>query len=627
MAPRTNSCSYYPAKYRYCLIFTLFFIVLIHSIIFDVEYLAILKPEQQETLVIESPSQQTHHRNILHNNESFNQLLQSKLDISSKHKHYPSSWQELNQQLLCPIKYSTTYYPLQSLSSTEHFTNSQERILKKLYQQQFIPDNDCSNPNIKYLVFDIKLRDYSGLGATLYGSLIKYLTRALMTNRTFLVQGRFDWTIDKSYCSNPNNGKYMDGIDCYFIPLSNCNEYIKNYLKQHNLVGDDHLAKPGLFEKEDVYIGSLDGLDCNLGDEILMKPNDPKNKPCPHRIIYINRKPKIGWGFKPTPKSMQQWLLNDEQELLTYLVPYHAVTAAFLIRPRPEIWNIVLHRVRDSLVQTSRNLQFNPFKSIAFPIRASDKCRNADKKYGHDGEMVCWDYHKLLKILNAVKYLNDYGLDTENNGNEWRLDTVIVTSEDHVYLRNTIETITDYVDDTGFKWNVVTNVNDYTVGEGTTKFKKYEKRPDRDITNGTGMSLESDVIVSGLVSFMLQVMNSKYLIYNDQSNWLRMIWDFKSHLNCESLFWRDQLKITQFDTVYDGYIDSQCVEMVSMGFQQQIRGMNTSHIKLPFPLWTVMKQLNLTPRRFRDKFGIDLTENGWHHQCHPRWDSLRPKKK
>ena len=270
--------------------------------------------------------------------------------------------------------------------------------------------NDCSNPNIKYLVFDIKLRDYSGLGATLYGSLIKYLTRALMTNRTFLVQGQFDWTIDKLYC-NDHNGNYMDGINCYFMSLSNCNKYVKDYLKQHNLIGDNHMAiKYGTFEKEDVYIGNWDNLDCNLGADILMDPNDTKNKPCTHRIIYINKRPKWGWGFKPEPRMMQQWLLNNEQELFSYLVPYHAVTAAFLIRPKPEIWNIILNRVRNSLLQSQdgtndHKFLFNPLKTIAFPIRASDKCKNTDKVYGHYGEMECWDYHQLLNTCMLCMFL------------------------------------------------------------------------------------------------------------------------------------------------------------------------------------------------------------------------------
>ena len=135
------------------------------------------------------------------------------------------------------------------------------------------------------------------------------------------------------------------------------------------------------------------------------------------------------------------------------------------------------------------------------------------------------------------------------------------------------------------------------------------------------------MIVSGLVSFMLQVMNSKYLIYNDQSNWLRMIWDFSSHLNCHNIFYENDMKIKQFGEIYNKFIDTHCIEMVSKGFQQQIKKMNTSHIKLSYPLWTVIHNLDLNPIKFKQKFGIDITNNGWYHFCHKRWDRLKPKVK
>ena len=49
---------------------------------------------------------------------------------SNMNKKYPSSWIDLNNQLFCPIKYSLTLNPINTIS------NGAERLLKAIYKLQ-----------------------------------------------------------------------------------------------------------------------------------------------------------------------------------------------------------------------------------------------------------------------------------------------------------------------------------------------------------------------------------------------------------------------------------------------------------------------------------------------------------
>ena len=58
-----------------------------------------------------------------------------------------NNWIELNNQLLCSIKYST------ALNLNEPISNCHERLLKCIYLLQF--KKNCSNPNNKYLILNM----------------------------------------------------------------------------------------------------------------------------------------------------------------------------------------------------------------------------------------------------------------------------------------------------------------------------------------------------------------------------------------------------------------------------------------------------------------------------------------
>lgn len=123
---------------------------------------------------------------------------------------YPASWIELNDQLLCPVKYS-------SFSNEISFAG--ERLLKYIYSNQF--KIDCNDPNNKYLFYDTT-GWFTGLGATTNGGIIKYFTRSLMSNRTFILTGDWTWAQTKHCQQLIESGHDRKGFKCYFLPTSNC---------------------------------------------------------------------------------------------------------------------------------------------------------------------------------------------------------------------------------------------------------------------------------------------------------------------------------------------------------------------------------------------------------------------
>ena len=116
---------------------------------------------------------------------------------------YPSSWIELNDQLFCPIKYSS--------SLNNAISSAGERILKYIYDNQF-KSNCLDFDKNKYLFYDTTGWN-TGLGATTNGGILKYFSRALMSNRTFILIGSWDWSLNTKHCQLLNR----TGFDCYFF--------------------------------------------------------------------------------------------------------------------------------------------------------------------------------------------------------------------------------------------------------------------------------------------------------------------------------------------------------------------------------------------------------------------------
>ena len=221
--------------------------------------------------------------------------------------------------------------------------------------------------------------------------------------------------------------------------------------------------------------------------------------------------------------------------------------------------SIIFKKIQNSFVKSFGNEQafidhFNPFASIAFPIRASDKCY--DNKQGLNGEMECWTVDELDKFLYSVHFLKP------------SINSVIFTSEDQHFVSMLIEKMNaneKYIKE-GFSWNIIINREDSRPGIGTARYRS-KKYDGLEIDyNETDSDFAHDVIVGALSSLLLQTANSKYVVHTKSSSWLDNLWLIASQLNCESLFWNQQLSIDdEKDRKYFYRFDKMCFELKQHG--------------------------------------------------------------
>ena len=107
---------------------------------------------------------------------------------------------------------------------------------------------------------------------------------------------------------------------------------------------------------------------------------------------------------------------------------------------------------------------YDPFESIAFPMRASDKC--LINEFGLKGGMDCWTIDELYKLLYTIHYLKP------------SIKYVIFTSEDISYINDMIKELNNKPYNDGFKWNIIIN-HDYTrpsVGDGWFRSKRINNK-------------------------------------------------------------------------------------------------------------------------------------------------------
>ena len=213
----------------------------------------------------------------------------------------PLSWNELNDQMLC------------KLDEGNQFSDGMHQFLQFLFQIQFTAD--CNSLNTKFIIYDIALEAKQGFGSSITNRLKRILSISLMLNRTLLITGKYDWSYNLSYCTG------FDAMECYFIPISNCNAL-------------DILDQINQSDRDQYHFGSIPK-HCRFG------ANDPDGvlPECKERVIHIvDRKTSVYHGMR----SHEVLLLNKDINRWTRsrfnlrMMPFEAVVAAFFSRPRPE---------------------------------------------------------------------------------------------------------------------------------------------------------------------------------------------------------------------------------------------------------------------------------------------------
>ena len=575
--------------------------------------------EEEEEIISKEESD---YNNLLINDKKFNELLSYYSMVSNVS---PSSWIHLNEQLFCPISYSQSLYPTQSIIS-----NAGERLLKYIYDIQFI--KDCDNPSHKYIIFDISQTGGTGIGATFNGGILKYFARAIMSQRIFLINGKFEWAEGNKYCDE------YDGMQCYFLPLSNCD-------------ANDILSKT---DKNEIWTGGVP-THCTLGDDQFDDNNKNKLNWCTERVIYANKRSS---GWNPKNQDINMWInkhfKHKNQSIFSNFVQFKAILQAFIFRLKPKVRVIIMEKVRNAFIKSlsfknnkNENViyKFDPFKSVSFPIRASDKCH--ENKLGLNGEMQCWTKEEIFYIIQSIHVLNK------------NINTLIFTSEDFHFIDKLLSCIKyqincqnttkmnifeNYLD---FKWKIIINYDDTKPSIGNAKFKIYQQNNDKkfNFENNIGIDLKHDVVVGAFSSLLLQ-MNSKYVIYTKSSSWLDNIWTMaKGGLNCESILFSQQMEINgfisktsinvdplvkkeynrlnnkpfnrpnflpQYFKKYE-FLNRYCFEMKQFGTLN--KKTKWKHVLYPPDIWDKIHSLNLNPELFYSLFNIQIYQNGWDNFC------------
>lgn len=234
---------------------------------------------------------------------------------------------------------------------------------------------------------------------------------------------------------------------------------------------------------------------------------------------------------------------------------------------------------------------------IAYPIRASDKCKSitnvTGKRYVHGSESQCFTPLEHLRVMNAIKYL------TNNT-----MDTVIFTSEDSTFLQKVIDLMEDKDVSNVSEWNVIRNTEDFSVGEGTMTYKDTISAFNQSLDSAVGTSLETDHIVSALSSLMFQVhLEPEYIVIGDSSTWLKLMWKWLSFLNCNI-----KPELHRID-------NNKCIELATPSYLHFYGKFRYKFVKFSHLLSQRIRNENIEPKKFIDRFGINITKFGWERYC------------
>eukprot|EP01084_Bolivina_argentea_P106005 189832_1 len=458
----------------------------------------------------------------------------------------PLSWQQLNDQQFCSI----------------HKNTSHQKLLQDIYKQQF--NRDCNDPSTKFIIYDIWLEKTRGLGASLYGYLCRYMTVALQTNRILLLHGTFDWTENKGYCKGKN------AMECYFLPLSNCDSI-------------DILAQTNTSDPTQFHQGKNPS-NCIFGD------NDPyKNlSHCQQRVILINA--------RRTPKPLFQKPISifAEQHWNMKIFEFESILVAFFMRPQQIISEIIDEKLQKSINKSLNGSidDLDPSRYISMPIRASDKCKNigtiTQKHYTHKAETSCFTPIEYVLLMNAMRYYSNTSL-----------IGVILTSEDNEFVKQVVNIMRYDNRSNVSDWNVILNTEDYSVGEGTTTYKNTKRLYHAELNSEIGTSLYTDHIVSALSSLMLQLrLETEYLIWLYESSWTELMWNWLAILNCNV---NKKKHIPNYN---------KCVKLLTSGY---IHWRDHNKVEFAADIWEKIKKDNLTVTQFYNKFGLWYSHKSYCH--------------
>lgn len=345
----------------------------------------------------------------------------------------------------CPAydKGGGTVSPLDQVQwPSQSFDNPGTGLLGAIYKHQ--NPEDCKNA--KYIIwrFPLSKRDARNIGA-LYSTIQVWLAYAMQFDRILVLDDR-NWKLTDSRCEHRSS-------TCYFRPISACSA-------PYNPKSIVSLRKADQVEMqpEDTEVIEFEGAWWPLH--------------ATHPFDVNVTLPSGKWTMKKAhakPKVVTEWS-----------------TAALQYMWRPN--DGLERKINKVLGQLKLSEQIIPDKTIAMPVRASDKCRGHSIAHSANGEEVCITLDLYMKAAEKVRQKDP------------NVDTIILTSES----RRMVEDSRKYGEDG--RWRFVYNTVDVMQGTGSTNEKTLEKSTSR-----------SKGIESALTSLHIQL-RARYFVLPYQPN-------------------------------------------------------------------------------------------------------------
>ena len=199
--------------------------------------------------------------------------------------------------------------------------------------------------------------------------------------------------------------------------------------------------------------------------------------------------------------------------------------------------------------------------------------------------------------MNAIKYLTDGSI-----------STVVLTSEDDVFLDKVVEAMSNETVSNVSEWNIIRNTEDFSVGEGTTTYRQTVKWWKQPLQREVGTSLETDHMVSALSSLIMQVhLEPEYIVYGDSSTWLKLMWKWLGLMDCN------------IDRTFHVSGSNQCIELSSPGYMRYYE-IEQKFVRFSKLLLDRIHSEGLEPDLFEERFGINITEIGWNKWCEKNFE-------
>eukprot|EP00466_Bigelowiella_natans_P005961 jgi/Bigna1/83581/fgenesh1_pg.111_\ len=311
------------------------------------------------------------------------------------------------------------------------------------------PD-DCDTA--KYIVwrFPLGRKDARNIGA-LYVTIQAWLAYAMQTDRILVLDAR-NWKLTDARCGIRNT-------QCYFRPISSCQV-------PHNPNGLVSVRNANEVSKQDpnVQVIEFEGawwpMTATKPFQITVEREMAANEAAStagrttktEEITCVSR-----------PKIITEW----SSAALQYLWRPHVDMVEF---------------INEKLQMQKLSYDIIPEKTIAMPVRASDKCHGHTIEDSAAGEEKCLTLDRYMEVAESVR------------ARDPNVDTIIFTSESSEMVEKSKEYNRDG------KWKIVYNVADVMPGTGSTNIATLKKSQSRSLG-----------IQSAIVSLHMQL-RAKYFI-------------------------------------------------------------------------------------------------------------------